>query len=196
MRKVLMAMLVAAAWLPLKEAAAAKVGSLLGDAVHNLEGVKLGEVGDFIVDVRVGRVLYVIVEGTGRSYTLPIRALDERMRIDMDLSNSLARDKSQQDPKFRRAGRLIGQPVTNPGDGRVGTIADIEFHFQSGEVEQVEVQTPEGERSLPPSVLAHGRFPPLTQWQVENPPAEVSGEQGFVRREPSDERKRLHNPQW
>lgn len=196
MRKILIAMLVAAAWLPLKEAAAAKVGALLGDAVHNLEGVKLGEVDDFIVDVRAGRVLYVIVEGTGRSYTLPIRALDERMRIDMDLSNSLARDKSRQDPKFRRAGRLIGQPVTSPGDGRVGTIADIEFDFQSGEVEQVEVRTPEGERSLPPGVLAHGRFPPLTQWQVENPPAAVSGEQGFVRREPADERKRLHNPQW
>ena len=29
----------------------------------------------------------------------------------------------------------------------------------------------------PPAVLAHGRFPPLTQWQVEHPPADVSGRQ-------------------
>jgi sporulation protein YlmC with PRC-barrel domain len=188
--------LLAALLLAAMPAGAVTVGALLGDPVKNLEGVQLGVIDDFIVDVRAGRVLYVIVEGRGRGYTLPVRALDERLRLDMDFANSLARDDSPQDPRFRRAGRLIGQPVNHPRGERIGTISEIEFDLQSGNVKQVVAQTAQGARNLPPSVLAHGRFPPLTRWQVEHPSPRVEGNQGFVRREPSDERNRLHDHKW
>jgi sporulation protein YlmC with PRC-barrel domain len=127
---------------------------------------------------------------------LPVRAFDERMRLGMDLANAAARDKSQDDPKLRRAAKLIGQSVTNPGDGQIGTIADIEFDLQSGRVEQVLVDTEQGRRNMPASVLTNGRFPPLTRWQAEHPSPEVSERQGLVRREASDERKSLHERKW
>lgn len=177
-------------------AGAAAVSGLIHDRVKTLRGEPLGTVEELIVDVRAGRVAYVVIAGYERFYTLPLRALDERGRVNLDLANAVARDSSPADPRFRRAARLIGQPVTNPGDGRIGTIADIEFDLRSGDVEQVRVSTPQGPRNMPASVLAHGRFPPLTQWQVEHPSAEVSKRQGFVRREPSEERNRLHDHEW
>lgn len=192
----MMAVFVAAAWLPPMQAQAAAVRGLLADAVQNPRGEKLGAVEELIVDVRAGRVVYVVVDSAEKFHTLPVRAFDERMRLDMDLANAVAHDKSRADPKFRRAGKLIGQPVSNPGDGRIGKIADIEFDLQSGKVEQVVVETDQGRRNMPPAVLAHGRFPPLTRWQVEHPPADVDERQGFVRRESSDERKRLHDHEW
>jgi sporulation protein YlmC with PRC-barrel domain len=192
----MIAVLMAAAWLPATQAGAATVSGLLGDAVQNLRGEKVGAVEELIVDVRAGRVVYVVVDSAEKFYTLPVRAFEERLRLNMDLSNAVAHDKSREDPKFRRAGKLIGQQVTNPGDGRIGKIADIEFHLQSGRVEQVVVETDQGRRNMPPAVLAQGRFPPLTRWQVENPPADVDDRQGFVRRESSDDRRRLHDHQW
>jgi sporulation protein YlmC with PRC-barrel domain len=177
-------------------AGAATVSGLIHDRLETLQGEPLGTVDELIVDVRAGRVAYVVIAGKERSYTVPLRALDARKRVNLDLANAVARDTSPADPRFRRAGRLVGLPVTNPGDGRIGTIADIEFDLQSGRVEQVRVSTPQGARNMPAAVLAHGRFPPLTQWQVENPSAETSGHQGFVRREPSDERRRLHDHEW
>ena len=83
-----------------------------------------------------------------------------------------------------------------PGGGEIGSIADIEFDLESGEVQRVLVDTDQGRRNMPPAVLAHGRFPPLTEWQVQNPPADIDERPGFVRREPSSERRRLHNPEW
>jgi sporulation protein YlmC with PRC-barrel domain len=195
-RKAMVALLVGAAWLPAMQARAAAVSGLLGDPVENLRGEKVGVVEELIVDVSAGRVAYVIVDSAEKFYTLPVRAFDERMRLSMELSNAVARHKSPEDPKLRRAGKLIGQPVTNPGDGRIGTITDIEFDPETGQVEDVVVETPQGRRNMPAAVLAHGRFPPLTRWQVEHPPAEVSERQGFVRREPSDERRRLHDHEW
>ena len=84
-------------------------------------------------------------------------------------------DHAPEDPKFRRAARLIGQPMTNPGDGRTGSIADIEFDPQSGKVQQVLVRTDDGLRNMPPG---------------------VSERRGFVRREASEDRRRLHDHQW
>lgn len=196
LKNAMIAVFVAAASLPVLEARAAAVNRVLGDTVENRRGEKIGAVEELIVDVRAGRVVYVILDAHDRFYTLPVRALDERMRLNMDLTNAVAHDKSREDAKFRRAGRLIGQPVTHPGDGRIGTIADIEFEPGSGRVERVVVETDRGRRNMPPAVLAHGRFPPLTRWQVEHPPADVSERQGFVRREPSDERRRLHDHEW
>ena len=79
-----------------------------------------------------------------------------------------------------------------PFDGRT----DIEFDLESGRVERVLVSTSEGPRNMPATVLAQGHFPPLTRWQAEHPPAEVSDRQGFVRRESSDERRSLHDHKW
>jgi sporulation protein YlmC with PRC-barrel domain len=175
---------------------AALVREMLGDPVQNLRGEEVGTVEELIVDVRAGRVVYVVIDSVERFYTLPVRAFDERTRLDMALSEAAARDASPEDPKFRRAGKLIGQPVANPGGARIGKIADIEFDPESGRVERVVVDTGQGRHNMPASVLAHGRFPPLTRWQVDHPPAEVSERQGFVRREPSDARTRLHDHQW
>ena len=186
----------AAAWLLPMAALAAQMQDLLGQPVQALNGERVGAVQDLIVDVDAGRVLYVIVQGGQAFHTLPVRALDERLRLDMDLANAMARDQNRDDPKFRRAARLVGQPVEQPGGPRIGTIADIEFDLESGQVERVVVSTSDGPRDMPASVLAQGHFPPLTRWQAEHPPAEVSGEPGFVRREPSDERRSLHDPKW
>ena len=156
-------------------AGAASVGALLGEPVRNLDNQRVGEVADLIIDVQNGKLLYVLVDGGERFYTLPARAFrGEQLRIaQMDLASAAARVESS-DVRFRRAGRLIGQPVTRPGGGRIGSIADIEFNLASGEVQRVLVDTDQGRRNMPPAVLAHGRFPPLTEWQVENPPADVS----------------------
>lgn len=174
MRRYLTASLLAL--LPLA-AGAASVGALLGEPVVNQRNQRVGTVDELIIDVSGGRLVYVIVADGGRFHTLPIRAFrGEQLRIaQMDLASAAARVESA-DVRLRRAGRLIGQPVTQPGGGEVGAIADIEFDLASGEVQRVLVQTSEGRRGMPPAVLAHGRFPPLTQWQVEHPPAEVSGQ--------------------
>lgn len=158
-------------------AGAATVGALLGQPVLNLQNERVGTVDELIIDVSGGRLVYVIVHDRGEFHTLPVRAFrGEQLRIaQMDLASAAARIDSA-DVRLRRAGRLIGQPVTQPGGGEVGAIADIEFDLASGEVQRVLVQTSEGRRGMPPAVLAHGRFPPLTQWQVEHPPAEVSGQ--------------------
>ncbi len=196
LRIALIALFMAAACLPALQARAAMVTGVLGDRLENRRGEKVGAVEELILDVRAGRVVYVVLDAQDRFHTLPVRALGEGMRLNMDLANAVAHDKSREDAKFRRAGRLIGQPVTDPGGGRIGTIADIEFEPGSGRVEGVVVQTDQGRRNMPAAVLAHGRFPPLTRWQVEHPPADVSERQGFVRREPSDERRRLQDHEW
>lgn len=182
-----------ALWLGGSVARGAEVAQLLGDPVHDRGGQRVGTIEDLIVDVRSGRIVYVIVEAPDRFYTLPIRALDERLRLNMDLASAAARQPGEGDPKFRRAARLLEQPVDNPGEGTVGRIADIEFDPRSGEVQHVVVQTNQGARNFPPSVLAHGRFPALTRWQVENPDA-GAGASGFQIK-PSDERKSVHPPQ-
>lgn len=192
----MIAMLVAAVWLPVGPAHAAEAKNLIGKPVKALDGERLGSVEDLIVDVEGERVVYVIVHGAERFYTLPLRALDERLRLNMELANALARDASPQDAQFRRAAKLIGQPVEQPGGPRIGTITDIDFDLASGRVEQVLVTTSEGLRYMPAAVLAQGHFPPLTRWQAEHPPADVHDRQGFVRREASDERKRLHHHKW
>ena len=101
------------------------------------------------------------------------------------------------EPRFRRAARLIGQPLEHPGGERIGTIADIEFDPGQGRVEHVVVSTGQGRTAhFPASVLAHGRFPPLTRWQDEHPAPDDTGNLGTLRREPSSERNRLHEHRW
>jgi sporulation protein YlmC with PRC-barrel domain len=179
------------------EAGAMAAGVLIGAEAKDLRGAAVGTVEDLIVDVRDGRVLYVIVDGPQRYLTLPIRALRERdgaPRLDMQLAGEIAHTD---EPRFRRAARLIGQPLQHPGGERIGTIADIEFDPRHGGVEQVVVSTEQGGTAhFPASALAHGRFPPLTRWQAEHPSPDASDNFGYLRREPSDERNRLHEHRW
>jgi sporulation protein YlmC with PRC-barrel domain len=139
-------------------------GTLIGRTLAAVEGGEAGTVEDLIVDVREGRVLYVIVEDADRYFALPVRALQAHageVRLDMNEAGEIARTD---DPRLRRAGRLIGQPLENPNGARIGTIADFEFDPAKGRVERVVVAVDGGEANFPPSVLAHGRFPPLTRW--------------------------------
>jgi sporulation protein YlmC with PRC-barrel domain len=178
------------------QADAVAAGTLIGRPIQDLRGGAAGTVEDLIVDVRDGRVVYVIVDARERYITLPIRALHElngRVWLDTGDAGEMARTD---EPRLRRAARLIGQPLENPGDGRIGTIADIVFDPARGRVERVVVAMDDGKANFPPSVLAHGRFPPLTRWQAEHPPADFSGDPGYLRREPTDERKRLHEHRW
>lgn len=174
--------------------AAVTATALIGAPADSARGKALGAVADVIVDVDGGRVLYVIVDAEDRFYTLPVRALDldaARPRVDLSLGNALAR--AAPDVRLRRAARLIGQPLHATTGERIGTIVDIAFDAESGIVEQVLVRHEDGVTGFPASVLAHQRFPPLTEYQVEHPGAEPLE---HYRVRPSDERKRLHNPEW
>ena len=176
----------------------ASVSDILGQPVRNERGKRVGSVSELIVDVRSGRVLYVIVDTGGGYSTFPIRALGSDRRLDMSLEGDIAHLQSKTDPRFRRAGKLLGQPVTHPhpgGANRLGTISDIEFDATTGEVERVVVADGKGNFGYPPGVLANGRFPPLTGWDDgPYPDAEALGQRGWIRRAPSDERRRLHDP--
>lgn len=172
------------------------VRALLGEPVRAQTGEPVGVVEDLIVDVRSAKVLYVIVDAEERFYTLPVRAFGEGLRLDMDLKNALARQPDADDPKFRRAARLLGQPIEHARGQRIGEIADIEFDAGSGDVARVVVRTDEGLRNMPPTVLAQGRFPPLTRWQVEHPGPEADGNYGYLRREAGADRRRLHDHEF
>lgn len=175
------------------QAYAIGVSEVIGAQAKSLEGKSVGALQDLIIDVRAGRVLYVIVEGAQRHVTLPLRALGDGMALDMSLAGAVARIPSQSDPRFRRAAKLLGQSVVHTGGEPIGTIRDIRFDRESGRIEDVVLETDQGPRDFPASVLAHGRFPPLTRWQVEYPGEGTTG--GFIIF-PSDERTRLHDHQW
>lgn len=175
---------------------AAAVSQILDRPVANLRGETVGAVEELIVDVDACRIAYVVVDTGEHFRTLPARALQEGGRVDMRLAGEAAGVKTpRDDPKYRRARTLLGQPITQPGGDRIGTIADIEFDPDSGRVGQVRVRTDDGPRNMPPAVLSQGFFPPLTRWQVEQPSAEVAEHMGFVRRPPA-ERRRLHDHEW
>jgi sporulation protein YlmC with PRC-barrel domain len=178
---------------------AAIASELLGQPLKSTQGEPLGTLEDLIVDVRDGRVLYLVVKGEQRFRTLPVRALGEDLRLDMRLAGETAKLEPSADPRFRRAGKLIGQPLVHPhpgGSQRLGTISDIEFDPATGRVEHVHVTSGDEVTHYPPGVLRHGRFPPLTQWRRQYlGPGDV-GTMGYVRREPSGERRRLHNHEW
>jgi sporulation protein YlmC with PRC-barrel domain len=191
---ILATVIAAGSWLGANEANAAAVSELIGRPVDNARGEHVGRIDDFIIDVRAERVLYAVVDAGGRYYSLPLRALDERLRLDMDLANAVARDAADEDPnRLRRAGRLIGQMAHEPPARPVGTIEEIRFDMESGRVERVVVETSVGPRSLAPDVLAHVpaamHSPPLEP----PPPADERSREPFVF-EPSDERRRLHDP--
>jgi sporulation protein YlmC with PRC-barrel domain len=155
---------------------AASVTGLLGQPITGLKGQNVGVVEDLILDVQAGRVLYVIVQGTQQHYAVPIRGLyrtpgNGALRLDMEIEGEAARISPQADPRFRRAGPLLGQSIEQPGGGIIGTILDVAFDANSGEIERVIVSTPDGERALPPTALAQGRFPPITLWPQEESPA-------------------------
>ncbi|HVL37717.1 MAG TPA: PRC-barrel domain-containing protein [Burkholderiales bacterium] len=151
---------------------AAAVSELLGQPVTGLRGQNIGPVEELIVDVSEGRVLYIIVRGAQQYYTVPVRALHRLpgnggLRLDMALEGDAARIAPDADPRFRRAGRLLGQPIQQPGDGAIGSVQDILFEPGSGRIGAVRVQTPQGPRDLPAGVLARGHFPPITLWPEE-----------------------------
>lgn len=178
------------------EAGVMAAGTLIGRTLQDVAGARAGTVEDLIVDVRDGRVLYVIVDADGRYLTLPIHALHAQgaeVRLDMSDAGEIA---PTDDPRLRRGARLIGQPLENPNGGRIGTISDFEFDPAKGRVERVVVAVEGGEANFPPGVLAHGRFPPLTRWQAEHPGSGASANYGWIRREPSDERTRTHDHRW
>lgn len=170
------------------------VKELIGAQVQDLEGRSLGELEEVIVDVRGGQAQYLIVRAGEEAHTLPFRAIAEEvagpaLRVDMKLAGALARQASESDPRFRRASRLIGQNVMQPGGEVVGRIRDLQLDMASGEVKRVLATTPEGPFGFPPTVLAQGYFPPLTRWQAENPSPEPRD--GYVEGESSRERRSL-----
>lgn len=180
-------------------AQAASVNELIGEPLRNEQGATVGALSDLIIDVKEGRVVYLIVEGPERFYALPIRALGADRRLDMDLAGELALVDSPTDVRFRRAVRLLGQTVTHPHHGkivRLGVISDIQFDPASGEVSRVVVENDEGKSGFAPGVLMGGRFPPLTQWNTDYIDTQDIDNLGYVRREPSSERLRLHKHQW
>ena len=141
------------------EATAENVSGLLGDTARTARGEEIGRISELIVDVRAGRVLYVVVEAQKEFVTLPVRALGERQIVDMALADETAHLRPQAEPRFRRAGKLLGQPVAYPGGKNIGTLVDIQFELGSGRVEDVVVRTEKGPFNFPPAVLAEGYFP-------------------------------------
>ncbi|HEX6319238.1 MAG TPA: PRC-barrel domain-containing protein [Burkholderiales bacterium] len=168
------------------EVRAAVAAALLGEPVRNLQGKRVGTVEDLVIDARAGRVLYVIVEGDGRYFTLPVRAFQERsLLVDMSLVGAVAYDRWPAKERFRRAARLLGQEVRRAGDERIGVIHDIRYNDDSGRVQEVLVRSVErGEVSLPPEVLAYGFLPPLVRPRAQEPPRY------------SNERNLLHDHDW
>ena len=175
-------------------AQAASVNDLVGNAAYDLKGQRIGVIEELVLDVREGRVLYVIVDRPEQYDTYPIRALREDAHVDTSAAGRIARPEAQNEIRLRRAGRLIGEPVNAPGGAKFGVIADIEFDPASGRVREVLVLTDRGTVGVPASVLAHGRFPPLTRFQVEQP-GSTTGNKGWLRRPPSDER-RSYGYEW
>lgn len=158
--------------LAVSPAGAASIGELIGERVENLRGETVGHVDELIVDINAGRVLYVIVDRKQGYATLPIGAIErvlprEHVRLDMSLSSSPADLRAGADPRFRRAGKLIGQEVEIPRAGRLGVIHDLEFEPDTGLVTRVDVGTVDGTRGFPASVLSRGRFSPATRWHSE-----------------------------
>lgn len=178
---------------------AAMVSKLLDQPLRNERGEPAGAVEDLIVDVRNGRVLYLVMKDEDRFQTFPVRALGEDLRLDLRLAAETANLTPSSDPRFRRAATLIGHPLVHPHPGdtqRIGTISDIEFDPATGRVEYVHVATGEGVSHFAADVLRHGRFPPLTQWRTEYLDADELDNLGYLRREPSSERLQLHEHQW
>jgi len=77
-------------------------GVLIGAEAKDLRGAAVGTVEDLILDVRDGRVLYVIVDGRQRYFTLPIRALRTREGGVASSTSSFPRRKTKR-RTFRQA---------------------------------------------------------------------------------------------
>ena len=179
------------------EAAALDATELLGSPLTSLSGEPVGTVEDLIVDTSAGRVVYLIVDRGARFATYPIGALRRQRTIDRRREGEVARFDSPEDTRFRRAARLIGQPLAHPGaTQRIGTIRDFEFDTDSGQITRVVVATDEGESGFAPGVLRHGRFPPLTYWGGDYVDTQDLENLGWLRRPPSDERRRFHDHRW
>ena len=87
-------------------ALAASASALLGEPARNLAGERIGTFEDLVIDARAARVLYVIVDRGGSFVTLPARALDARLRLDMGLAGAVAYDRPPPGERFRRAAPL------------------------------------------------------------------------------------------
>jgi sporulation protein YlmC with PRC-barrel domain len=199
LRRIMVAALAAFISFIATAAGAAAASKLVGSPVSTERGNAAGTLTDLIVDVRAERVVYVIVENQQGFHTLPVRALRSDGRVDMSLAGEAARPDTEEQARYRRAAKLMGEPLVHPQPGgarRIGTIRDFVFDPGSGHIDHVIVATDQGERSFGPGVLAHGRFPPLTAWPYVYPDAEDLGHRGYVRRAPSDDRNLLHDHQW
>lgn len=173
---------------------AATMAPLLGATLEKERGGRAGTLADAIVDVNAGRVLYFIIDADGRYYSVPVRALGEDRRVDMREAGEIASGDAISDARFRRATKLIGQELRHPqpgGANRIGTIRDIEFDLDSGRIERVIVGEGQERFGFGPGVLAQGRFPPLEAGQRSYAGEDELGNRGYLRGEPSDERRQL-----
>jgi sporulation protein YlmC with PRC-barrel domain len=181
-----------AAALAAAPALGAQARQFIGQAVHDEGGARVGEVHDLILDVNEARVLYVIIQSQERYHTLPIRALDETLRLDSELAGSIAHSQAFDESRFRRAARLLGTPVSQADGPQLGTIRDFRFDPASGQIDNVLVDTVAGVRDLPASVLAQRELPaPAAAGAARAPEPDASSGFSVV---PSPDRKRLHNP--
>lgn len=182
------------------EARAAAVRQLLEQPLRNAAGEPVGTLDDLIIDVDAGRVLYLVIDRGDDGYaTVPVRALLGDRLVDMSEAGEIARQNAQTDARFRRASNLLGDTVMHPHPGdptRVGTIRDIEFESRTGRVERVVLMTDEGEFGVGAGVLEHRVYPPLGRRDHDYADKEALGERGWLRREPSDARQRLHEHEW
>lgn len=184
LRKLSVMAVAVAAWIASPLALGASAAALLGEPLRDLQGNNVGKVEDLVIDARAGSVLYIIVRGAERFHTLPARALDEELRVDMSLDGAIARERPPDTERFRLAGRLLGSEIRRAEGGeRIGPVWDIRFDPGSGRIDTVVVQTEGGKSTFPAGVLAYGYFPPLTRWPYDPPKY-------------STERNRLHDHVW
>jgi sporulation protein YlmC with PRC-barrel domain len=186
--------ILASAWgsSALAQASNASLTELMGARVQDLSGGPLGQVKEIIIDVRGAELVYLIVRDGEAARTFPFRAVAEQrpgaLQLDTELASAMAMRDSPEDPRFRRASKLLGMDIVKPGGGPIGTIHDMQVDMASGEVKRVMAQTASGVFGFPPSVLAMGFFPPLTR-QFGPDAYEASGNYGYVRKEASSERR-------
>lgn len=173
------------------QAFGAEAREFLGKPVKDRGGERVGTVHDLIVDVNDARVVYVMIESREGYHTLPIRALGEELRLNMDLSGAIARGQSLDDARFRRASALLGRPVSQADGPQIGTIRNFRFDPDSGQIEHVAVDTVAGAREFPASVLASRELAGAGPRPGRAP--EEGASSGFTV-QPSPDRRRLHDP--
>ena len=148
-------------------AGAIGIGELIGERVEDRDGIPVGFVQELIVDTGTGRVVYIVVATvSGDEYhSLPLRALrnittSKRLEVDMALAGTAAIATTLSGTRLRRASRLIGARIEDPG----GVIHDLGFEPRTGLLTRVEIATADGgRRDYPASILSRNPLPPPTR---------------------------------